>query len=180
MAASADGEHSAAEPSLEEEASLLARKREVAARSAPSPPAILFFDGKCNLCNATVDYFIRLDRASNPPRIMVASLQSPAAEQALKDKGVRTDQFINQSDPSQETVVYLSPSGAIATRSDAILRAAAHLGPWWLRALCWLFLLLPALLRDIAYRTVARFRIRLFGSRPTCRMPTKADRRHFL
>merc|ERR1712070_150164 len=44
-----------------------------------SSPYTLFFDGDCNLCNTTVDQFLRWDKGSDPVRIKFASLQSEQA-----------------------------------------------------------------------------------------------------
>ena len=55
----------------------------------------------------------------------------------------------------------------------------SHVAPCWLYVFCTLGLLVPACLRDVVYRRVARNRIRLFGAVDTCRRATKEDRRHF-
>ena len=160
----------------DEEAALLAREGVVAA------PAVLLFDGECNLCNATVDYFIRLDHGSDPPRIKFAPLQSSAAANLLAARGLTPGHFmVSQGRAAhEETVVYVSPSGDVSLRSSAVLLSIALLGPCWLRLPARLCLLVPACARDPFYRCVAGARIRLFGKKDTCRRPTKEDKRHFM
>jgi predicted DCC family thiol-disulfide oxidoreductase YuxK len=63
-------------------------------------------------------------------------------------------------------------------RSGAALRIARQLAfPWPLFAV---FLLVPAPVRDLVYRFVARHRFRWFGRRELCWVPTPALRARFL
>jgi predicted DCC family thiol-disulfide oxidoreductase YuxK len=60
----------------------------------------------------------------------------------------------------------------------AILRVLNGLGwPW---RLAWLAAVVPAFLRDPAYRWVARHRYRLFGQSPTCLRPSSEHVARFL
>jgi len=127
--------------------------------------AVLLFDGVCNLCNGAVDFVLRHERA---PTLRFAALQSAAGVELLRAHGLSE---------ALETMV-LVEAGRASVRSTAALRAARHLrAPWsWAFAL----LLLPRPLRDGVYRIVARNRLRWFGERETCRVPTPELRARFL
>lgn len=126
--------------------------------------AILFFDGHCNLCNRSVDFVLRHDRRH---RLKVASLQGETAQKELSDdlRG------------ALDTLV-LKVDGQIYTQSSGALRTAGLLGfPW---SLARIFLLVPRFIRDGIYNWVSRNRLRWFGQRDTCRMPTPEERIRFL
>jgi len=128
-------------------------------------PAVVYFDGVCNLCNGTVTFLIRRDRHR---RLWFASLQSPRGQ---RECGVTPD----GEDPGS---VVLSSAGEFYYRSSAVLRAVALLGgPWRLASA---LRVIPASLRDAVYRAVAARRYRWFGRRDTCRVPSPAERDRFL
>ena len=125
----------------------------------------MFFDGECNVCNASVDFILKHDRLG---RFLFAPLQGETARELLPPLPAnRGDWF----------VVLLDERG-VSTRTDAALRVAARLdGPWRLLSLArWV----PRWLRDGVYRLVAHNRYRVFGRRETCRVPTDAERARFL
>mgnify|MGYP001824134407 FL=1 len=126
-------------------------------------PAVILFDGECNLCSAAVDFVLRHDRKG---RFRFAALQSPAA--------VR---LCGGEPPAGDTLLLVDPDGC-HDRSTAILRIAAGLGRPW-SALGWLRVV-PRLWRDRVYDLVARRRVRWFGRRRACRMPSAAERERFL
>ncbi len=126
---------------------------------------MLLFDGVCNLCNGAVDFVLRHERA---PTLRFAALQSAAGVELLR---------AHRLSEALETMV-LVEDGRVSVQSTAALRAARHLrAPWsWAYAL----LILPRPLRDAVYRIVARNRLRWFGERETCRVPTPELRARFL
>jgi predicted DCC family thiol-disulfide oxidoreductase YuxK len=127
-------------------------------------PTILFFDGYCTLCNASVDFVLRHDKACV---LKVASLQGQAAREHLPET-------LRESLDS----LVLFHNGRIYTESTAALKVAGLLGfPWTLATV---FLLVPPFIRNAVYRWVARNRYRWFGKRDTCRLPTAAERARFL
>lgn len=125
---------------------------------------ILFFDGHCNLCNASVDFVLRRDRRM---KIFVASLQGETAREALPDD-LRTtiDSLVLKVDDQWYT------------HSTAALRCAKHLGFPWSMAV--VFLIVPRFIRDGVYRYIARNRYKWFGRNDTCRMPTEEEKARFL
>jgi predicted DCC family thiol-disulfide oxidoreductase YuxK len=131
-------------------------------------PAIVLFDGVCNLCNGTVQFVIRRDRAR---RFRFAPLQSEAAARACAAAGVA----IPTRDPGSMLLIL---GDRVVDRSTAALHIARRLPfPW---PLCAIFLLVPKVLRDLVYRVIARYRYRWFGKNESCMVPTPELRERFL
>ena len=134
---------------------------------APATPVVLF-DGVCNLCNGWVRWIIPRD-----PRgvFRFASLQSQAARDALRQG--------RHDDPAAlpDSIVLLDEQG-LHVESDAVLRIARRLGlPYSLLAAS---RIVPRVLRDAVYRTVARNRYRWFGRRESCMLPPPGVASRFL
>lgn len=134
---------------------------------------ILFFDGVCTLCNASVDFIIRHDKKS---AFRFASLQSEFAQNELKKAGFYNETNVF-SENSMNTVVLLA-DGNVFKKSDAALEIARRLGGFW--SVFYFFKILPRPVRDFFYDLVARNRYRFFGKKETCRLPTSAERARFL
>ena len=134
-------------------------------------PALILFDGVCNLCHGFVQFVIRHDAAG---RFEFAALQSEAARTRLAGLGAPLP--APGTDPDS---VLLLDGGRLYSHSEAVLRIAGQLGGGWtlLAAPGWL---LPARLRDGLYRFVARNRYRWFGRQQECWLPTPALRARFL
>lgn len=119
----------------------------------PDGPIILF-DAECILCSANAQFVLRHDKAR---RFRLASVQSDIGGALCRAHGLDPD------DPVSLLVV----DGAVARQdSDAVLAIYEGLGWPWRAA--GLLRIVPAALRDPAYRWVARNRYRLFGKRPSC------------
>jgi predicted DCC family thiol-disulfide oxidoreductase YuxK len=131
---------------------------------------VVFFDGVCNLCNASVDWLVRHDRAE---RLRFASLQGPYGALLLARVAVEMPHLAHV-----DAMWLLDADGTLHAASDAVLRTAGWL-PWPWRATRSL-LLVPRVLRDTCYRVVAARRITWFGRRPTCRLPGPGDVARFL
>lgn len=120
----------------------------------------MVFDGECNVCNGWVDFLLRFDKRDV---FRFAALQS--------EVGVRLTNGV------QGTIV-LVEGDSVLVRSLAVLRMMALLGfPF---SLAVVFRVIPLGLRDAVYDLVARNRIKWFGRRNTCRVPTAEERRRFL
>jgi predicted DCC family thiol-disulfide oxidoreductase YuxK len=121
---------------------------------------IVLFDGVCNLCNGAVQFIVDHDRTQ---RLRFASLQSDKGRALLQAHGVP----IPEGDP--DTMIMLE-GGIARSRSTAAVHIARHLTfPW---RLAWVFVIIPAFLRDLVYRFVAANRYRVFGKSNECRVPT--------
>lgn len=126
---------------------------------------ILFFDGVCGLCDASVNWFLSRDGR----RVLsFAPLQGETAKRYLPAESIE----------SLESVVLLDERG-LHRRSSAIVRALGHLGGFY-RLYSFLLWLVPKPFREIGYRVIARLRYGIFGKRESCRMPTPADRGRIL
>lgn len=125
---------------------------------------ILFFDGICNLCNQTVDSLLKWDRSG---RILFASLQGTTASQKLP-----------LSLTTQVDSVILLSRGKTFVKSEAILEVFVSLG--WPYKIFTALRIIPLPIRDRAYDFVAKNRIRWFGKRETCRIPTPVEKVRFL
>lgn len=127
---------------------------------------IVVFDAQCLLCNAWVQFLLRHDRKG---LIRFASIQGSAGQALLAKHGLKLDDL--------ETLLVLN-EGQAWQHTAAILRVLNLLGwPW---RLAWLGWLVPAPLRDAAYRWVARNRYRLFGRAQTCILPPNNYAARFL
>lgn len=128
--------------------------------------SIILFDGQCNLCNRLVQFVIQRDPRG---RFHFASLQSELGSNLVTQHG---------RDPADMDTMLLIQSGRLFARSTAALRIVGGLrAPWPLLSV---FLIVPAPLRDLVYRWIARNRYRWFGRRDACMMPTADIRARFL
>ena len=119
---------------------------------------ILFFDGVCHLCQASVQWVLRRDRKG---LIRFASLQSKLAREVLRDKDLP-----NNPDPESVVLLY---QGQIFTHSAAALKVAGLLGfPW---SMLRVFQIVPGFILDALYRLIARNRYRWFGKSESCWLP---------
>lgn len=133
----------------------------------PATPVVLF-DGYCNLCDGTVRFLLRRDRTG---ALRFAPLDSVAARALLAAQPTRPD-------PLPDSVLLVDVDG-VHTRSEAALRIARYLSPPW-PWLAWVARLVPRVARDAVYEQVARRRLRWFGRRDTCRLPTPDEAARFL
>jgi len=135
------------------------------------PPAIVFYDGVCGFCNATVRFVARHDRRA---QFHFASLQSGLARTVLRRHG-RDVGFL-------DTMYLLCDGGRPEERlflnSDAILTVLYRLGGVWKASR--IVHVLPRSWRDAAYRIIVSNRYRLFGRYDECPLPPPELRARFL
>jgi predicted DCC family thiol-disulfide oxidoreductase YuxK len=127
---------------------------------------IVFFDGHCNLCNASVNFIIDRDHKS---KMRFASLQSQVAGELLA--GLLT----NGQRPDS---IALLLGGKLYWKSSAALRIAGLMSGAW--PLLKVFLVIPPVLRDYVYDFIARNRYKWFGREEACRMPSPELKSRFL
>ncbi len=127
---------------------------------------ILIFDGVCHLCNQSIDFVISRDKRG---QFRYTANQNEAGRRLLIEHGV---------DPDEIHSVYLLHDGVLYSKSTAALKVARMLGfPW---ALAYVFIVIPAPVRNLVYDWVARNRYRWFGKKETCRLPSPEERALFL
>ena len=127
---------------------------------------IVVFDGVCHLCSGWVQFLLRHDKAR---RYSFASMQGSMGQRLLRDHGI---------DPDDPSSFLLLRDGRAETDSGAVISVVTGLGGAW--RLAGVLRLVPAALRDPAYRWIARHRYRLLGKRSTCYLPAPADAERFL
>jgi predicted DCC family thiol-disulfide oxidoreductase YuxK len=122
--------------------------------AAPTSRPLLLYDGQCGLCNELVRLLLRLDRRA---ALRFAPLQGPTGQRCLRNYGLNTGDF--------DSLVFVRDmertDEGYALRTNGVIEVFARLGGPWRAAR--IFRLVPAALRDLLYRFVARSRYRLFG-----------------
>jgi predicted DCC family thiol-disulfide oxidoreductase YuxK len=127
---------------------------------------IVVFDAQCLLCNGSVQFLLRHDRRA---KFEFASIQGTAGAALLDKSGLTPD--------SLETFLLIDGEQSWQ-QSAAIFQIFHELGwPW---RLAWIGWLVPAPLRDAAYRWLARHRYRIFGRSEVCLMPSPPHASRFL
>jgi predicted DCC family thiol-disulfide oxidoreductase YuxK len=127
---------------------------------------VLFFDGVCGLCNRFVSTLFLIDRG----RVFkVATLQGSFANRILpRDISERLN-----------SLVVLSESGEILTKSRAVLFVLRRIGGVW-RLLAFLGSVLPAFIADGVYDVISKNRYKFFGKLDVCRAPSAEEKSRFL
>ena len=131
-----------------------------------SPHAVVVFDGECAFCNRWVDFLLRFDRRDI---FRFVARQTEAGALFSRQAGL----------PEGGTgSIVVAENGAVLVRSTAVLRMLSLLGfPFSLAAI---FCAIPRALRDVVYDWIARNRLKWFGRRQACRLPSPAERHRFL
>ena len=129
------------------------------------PQSIVFFDGVCGLCNVSVDFILARDTRQ---RFRFAPLQGETARRELLPADLE----------HLDTMILKTATGTYR-RSAAVVRILWGLPGIWpmVGILLWV---IPRPLRDLGYRIVSANRLRWFGKKETCRLPTPEERDRFL
>lgn len=127
---------------------------------------IIFFDGVCNLCNNFIQLIIKNDRKE---KFLFCPIQSDYSRNFLLE-----NKFISEDTNS----VILFMDGTFYTKSNAALRIAKSMNGLW--PLFWIFIIIPAPIRNWVYDFIARNRIKWFGKRNECMVPSTKNKKRFL
>lgn len=132
---------------------------------------IVFFDGYCGICNAFVDWLMRIDKNGE---LKFASLQGETAA-----KTFATALGTAEQTPAIKTttIIYLCNDEKY-DQSSAVLRILMDIGGVW--KLAGIFYLVPKCIRDFIYRIIANNRHRFIKPRNTCRVPTPSEQDRLL
>jgi predicted DCC family thiol-disulfide oxidoreductase YuxK len=115
---------------------------------------LILYDGKCNLCNYTLQFILKRDKLKI---FNYLPLQSSQAEELLK-----TIQF-NQ--PDINSVIFIE-NGQAYIKSEAFFRIASNLGG--LFKIMTVFRILPKKFSDWIYDVIAKNRYNWFGKKEVC------------
>jgi predicted DCC family thiol-disulfide oxidoreductase YuxK len=128
-------------------------------------PAVIIFDGFCNLCDKSVSFILKHDREK---RFFFIALQSEA--------GV----FLRQkyAIPPETDSVILWQEGKFFFHSEAAMLIGRQLKCPGL--LVNLFRIFPLKVRDKVYQWIAANRYKWFGERAVCRIPSADEFSRFL
>lgn len=126
---------------------------------------IIFFDGVCNLCNASVMFVIKRDKKNY---FQFASLQSDFACKNLPSG------LTGGTDMPSLVLV----DGKTLTRSSAALTIAKHLSGLW--PVLYFLMIIPPFIRHAVYNFIARNRYRWFGKQEQCMIPSKELKARFI
>ncbi|RDC55415.1 thiol-disulfide oxidoreductase DCC family protein [Pedobacter chinensis] len=126
---------------------------------------VIFFDGVCNLCNASVQFAIEHDKKNI---FKFAALQGNHAKSILPSLGIDLNKI--------ESIV-LVENNKLYTRSSAALRIAKHLNGFW--PLLYGLIIIPKFIRDWFYDIIAKNRYKWWGKQESCWVPTPELKQKF-
>ena len=118
--------------------------------------AVILFDGTCAFCERSVRFIATRDHGY----FKFGASQNPEGRALLARYGTTRE--------AAKSIILIEDD-AIFLRSTAVLRIARRMTlPWRWAAV---FLIVPAPIRDVAYRIVAAIRIRIAGESNACEIP---------
>ena len=127
---------------------------------------IVFYDGTCGFCQASVQLALRYNKRQN---LHFAALQSGLVEQLVPQAQV--------PDPLPDSILFFE-NGCLYTESEAALRIARHLNfPW---SVLYYFRFIPLSFRNFVYRFIAKHRYRIAGRNEACMLPSPEERARFV
>ncbi|CAM2945608.1 thiol-disulfide oxidoreductase DCC family protein [Rariglobus hedericola] len=139
--------------------------------AAPSQP-VLLYDGECGLCNAVMRFMLKNDRRGV---LMFAPLQGRTGQDFLRGHGLDAGNF--------DSIVFIEDLGRADTpfylRTTGALKALGTLGGFYGK-LAGVLSVVPASLRDVVYKIIARTRYRIFGRYHPTPLPDPAWRKRIL
>ena len=147
--------------------------------------SVIFFDGVCNLCNASINFIIDHDKkqfflfSSLQSNFFKVLLSSNLDEYKISNQNglEKVTPSIQSELQSLNSIVYLE-NKIFYTKSDAVIRIGSHL--WGLFSYSYFFKIIPKSFRDGIYEWIASNRYKWFGKKESCRIPTPDLKKRFL
>lgn len=127
---------------------------------------VVFFDGVCNLCNASVQFIIENDKENI---FKFASLQSDFGQKTLLKNNLDLKSF--------NSFIYLE-NNQLYFESTAALKVAKQLS--FPISLMYVFIIVPPFIRNGIYKFIANNRYKWFGKQTSCWMPTPDLKEKFI
>ncbi|MEJ8801742.1 thiol-disulfide oxidoreductase DCC family protein [Pontibacter sp. H249] len=131
-----------------------------------SKRAIVFYDGSCGFCQASVQLVLKYNKHQN---LYFAPLQSDLLQTLVPGTQL--------PDPLPDSILFWE-GGKLYTESEAALRIARHLN--FPLSILYYFRFIPLSFRDFVYRFIARNRYRIAGRTDSCMLPSPAQRARFV
>lgn len=128
--------------------------------------SLVFFDGVCNLCNGTVQFLLKIDTRR---RLQFGSLHGETAKQILPKYQISPDTL--------NSIVFIHQN-KVHTESNAVLEIFRVIGGLW--AILYIFIIIPAFIRNALYKLIARYRYEWFGKKKECIIPYPELRNRFI
>ncbi|MEI8052393.1 MAG: DCC1-like thiol-disulfide oxidoreductase family protein [Bacteroidota bacterium] len=126
---------------------------------------VILFDGVCNLCNNAVRFVIKRDPKSI---FRFASLQSDFGKKIIAENHLSEKAFSS---------FILLEKDKIYFKSTAALRVIKKLNG--VAKLLYVFIILPAVIRNVVYDFIAANRYKWFGKLNDCMVPGKENMNRF-
>ncbi|WP_439881963.1 thiol-disulfide oxidoreductase DCC family protein [Pontibacter sp. MBLB2868] len=131
-----------------------------------STRAIVFYDGSCGFCQASVQFVLRHNKDQD---LYFAPLDSDVLKEIMPNALL--------PDPLPDSVLFYE-NGMLFNESEAALRIAGHLKfPFSLLSH---FRIIPLSFRTFVYRFIAKHRYKIAGRRQACLLPSPEQRSRFL
>ena len=128
--------------------------------------AIVFYDGSCGFCQASVQFVLKYNRKQD---LYFAPLQNGVLQQLVPEAQV--------PEPLPDAVLFYE-NGKLYVASDAALRIARYLNfPFSLFSY---FRFIPVSFRNKVYSFVAKHRYKIAGQKDACILPAPEQRARFL
>lgn len=133
----------------------------------PENKDLILFDGVCNLCSSSVQYVIERDHKN---KYVFAALQSDIGKEIIEKYKI---------DPSKtDSILLYRKDKGVVSKSTAALLIAKHLG--FPTNLLYVFLIVPAIIRNMVYDYVAKNRYKWYGKKESCWIPTPELKAKFI
>jgi predicted DCC family thiol-disulfide oxidoreductase YuxK len=128
--------------------------------------AIVFYDGSCGFCQASVQFILKYNRKQD---LHFATLQGEVLQQVVPPSQI--------PGPLPDAVLFYE-QGKLYFASDAALQIARHLN--FPLALFSYFRFIPVSFRDKIYSFIARHRYKIAGRHEACLLPEPHQRARFI
>ncbi|MGV6828123.1 MAG: thiol-disulfide oxidoreductase DCC family protein [Flavobacteriales bacterium] len=127
---------------------------------------IILFDGVCNLCNNSVNFIIKNEKANT---FKFAALQSEVGQDLLKKHQLNSKNI--------DSIVLIDKDKSFV-KSTAALYISKNLKG--LYPAFFVFIIIPTFIRNWVYDLVAKKRYKWFGKKENCMIPTPTLKNKFL